>query len=280
MIHIVTDSTADIPPELVSELNITVVPCFIMFGAQGFVDGVTITREQFYARLAAERNAPLPTTAAPGSGTFEETFRGVAQPGDEVLSIHVAAALSTMCNAARLGGQGIPGVRVTVYDSRSTSMGLGWQAIAAARAARAGASLAHIINVLDGMQERVYVFAALDTLEFLRRSGRVGWAKAFIGQVLNIKPMIRLYQGTVDLVDRVRTRARSWARLGEMAAGLGKLESLAVMHTTAAPAAAALAESFRQLVPGTYIPIVEVTPTIGVHVGPNGVGLAAVARGK
>lgn len=274
MIHIVTDSTADIPPQYVTELGITVVPCYIMFGEESYLDDVTLSREQFYARLAYTPR--LPTTAAPGIGMFEETYRRLAQPGDAIISIHVAETLSTMCNSSRLAARAMSDVAVVTCDSASISMGLGSMVIAAARAAQAGKSVAEILAMLDEMKKRVHVYAMLDTLRYLRRSGRVRWAAAIIGEALNIKPILHVYQGVVESFDRVRSRALALARMTQALTQLGQLEALAVLHTAALAEAQALAETVAALTPGQPIPVVEATPTIGVHVGPNGLGFAAV----
>lgn len=271
MVRIVTDSTADIPPELAADIS--VMPCFIQFGTTSYLDGVDITRKEFYARLVACDG--LPKTAAPSAGMFEEAYRRVACNGDEVISLHLAAALSGVCNAARVGAQAFDPERVTIFDSESVTMGLGWLCLAAARAARAGMNRTQILTRLEKIKTCVHVFAALDTLEFLRRSGRVGWASAMMGQFLHIKPVIGVYRGIVRSIDRVRTRARSIQRLVGLVTELGRLESLAVLHTTAQEAALQLAREVAHLAPHP-IPIVEVTPVIGTHVGPNGLGLAAV----
>jgi len=208
---------------------------------------------------------------------FEETYRRVAAEGDEVISIHVASTLSGIVNAARLGAEAVPESRIKVYDSESVSMGLGWMCMAAARAAGQGQSAAQIIALLDEMKARAHVFAALDTLEFLRRSGRVSWARTMVSQLLNIKPLVSVYRGVVQLVDRVRTRTRSIQRIVELTTALGKLEALAVLHTQAQEAALQLARDVAHLAPAP-IPVVEVTPVIGTHVGPNALGLAAVVE--
>lgn len=274
MIHIVTDSTADIPSQYVTELGITVVPCYIMFGEESYLDDVTLSREQFYARLA--HTPRLPTTAAPGIGLFEEAYRKLAQPGDTLISIHVAEALSAMCNSSRVAARAMPDTPVVTYDSTSISMGLGSMVIAAARAARAGRSVAEIVAMLDDMKKRVHVYAMLDTLKYLRRSGRVRWAAAIIGEALNIKPILHVHQSIVESFDRVRSRALALTRMTQAVVQLGQLESLAVLHTAALAEAQALAKTVADLTPGQPIPVVEVTPTIGVHVGPNGLGFAAV----
>src|SRR5512137_702203 len=183
MIKIVTDSTADIPPELGSD--ITVVPCYVEFGGTSYLDGIDLTREQFYARLAT--SDVMPKTAAPGAGMFAETFRQVMAGDDEVIALHVAATLSSMRSSMQIGAQTVAPEQITVYDSEMVSMGMGWMCIAAARAARQGLSRAHIVELLDSMKTRAQIFAALDTTEFLRRSGRVSWASAMLGGLLNIK---------------------------------------------------------------------------------------------
>lgn len=273
MVRIVTDSTSDIPPELARD--IAIVPCYVQFGDDSYLDGVDLTREQFYLRLA--QDAELPRTSAPSVGSFTEAYRRVAADGEPVLSLHVAAALSGVHNSARLGAEGTPDADIAVYDSETVSMGLGWLCLAAARAAREGKTIAQIVAMLDDMKERAHVFAALDTLEFLRRSGRVGWASAMVGQLLNIKPIVHAYHGSVALIERVRTRLHAIQRLKELAISLGPLECLAVLHTTAQEAALQLARELAYLAPPP-MPVVEVTPVIGTHVGPNGLGLAAIVK--
>jgi DegV family protein with EDD domain len=201
----------------------------------------------------------------------------VAADGDEVISLHVASTLSGMFNSARLGAEAAPEAHVTVYDSETVTMSLGWMCMAAARAACQRQSVAQIIALLNDMKTRAHVFAALDTLDFLRRSGRVSWASAMMGQLLNVKPIVGVYRGVVSLLERVRTRARSVQRLEELVTGLGKLDYLAVLHTTAQEAAQQLARDLAHLAPPP-IPVIEVTPVIGTHVGPNGLGLAAIAQ--
>ena len=278
MIRIVTDSTSDIPESLVRELDIVVVPTYVIFGAQAYVDGVTISRQEFYERLASAD--PLPSTAAPGAGEFEAAYRRLQQAGAQaVVSIHVAAKLSGEQNAARAGASAVPELPVTVFDSEQVTMGLGWQVIEAARAARADKSVAEIIELLARVRRRVRVFAALDTLEYVRRSGRVGWARAMIGQLLRIKPIVEVRDGAVLSIDRARTRSHSLERLKELVAAVGPLRGLSVLHSHAADAARKLADDFHALHPGLSEPIhvIEATTVIGTHVGPNGLGVAVVA---
>ncbi|HLF25706.1 MAG TPA: DegV family protein [Anaerolineae bacterium] len=277
MIRIVTDSTSDIPDELVRELDITVVPAYIIFGTTSYIDGVTLKREAFYRRLASAN--PMPTTSSPSAGDFEAAYRQLLNSGAEaVISIHVAAALSGVQNAARSGAGAVPELKVCIFDSEQVTMGLGWQVIEAARAARAGKTVAEILDVLERIRSGVRVFAALDTLEFVRRSGRVSWARAAIGQLLRIKPLVEVRRGAVLSIDRARTRGRSLERLKELLAEQGPLRALTVLHTRAYETAAKLADEFHALYPALSDPIhvVEATTAIGAHTGPNALGVACV----
>jgi len=273
MINIVTDSTSDIPPDIARELQITVIPAHVIFGEESFDDGVTITREEFYRRLKTTK--ALPTTSTPSAGEFAEMYQRV---GSEIVSIHVSAHWSSLLNVARLGASLVPEVQVTFFDSGKLAMGLGWQVILAARAAQQGKSVAEIMQVLQDTKHRVRLFAALDTLEFLRRSGRVNALVARFGQLLSIKPIIEVGDGEVSMVDRVRTRHAAIERIKAMTYALGPLQSLAVLHTSNYDTARALADEFAMTVPHLREPIIvcEATTAVGTHVGPNGLGIAAI----
>lgn len=278
MIRVVTDSTADIPDDFVRELDIVVVPVHVIFGTQSYDDGVNLSRDEFYTRLRSAN--PLPTTSAPSAGDFEAVYRRLhAQGARSVVSVHVAAALSGVQNAARSGAGAVPELNVTIVDSEQVTMGLGWQVVEAARAARAGSAVDDIVAAVAQARRRVHLFAALDTLEYVRRSGRVGWAAAALGQLLKIKPIVSVVRGEVLSVDRARTRRHSIERLKQLVAERSPLRSLTVLHTQARQAAHQLADEFRALYPALSDPIhvVEVTTAIGTHVGPNGLGVACVA---
>jgi DegV family protein with EDD domain len=273
MIKIVTDSTSDIPPDIARELNITVIPVHVIFGEESFDDGVTITREEFYRRLKTTK--ALPTTSTPSIGEFAEVYQRV---GGEIVSIHVAAKWSSLLNVARLGAELAPEAQITFFDSGKLAMGLGWQVILAARAAQQGRSAAEIVQMLQAAKQRVRLFAALDTLEFLRRSGRVNAFLARFGQLLSIKPIIDVGDGEVSMVDRVRTRHAAVDRVREMTYNLGPLQSLAVLHTANYDTARALADEFAMSITHLHEPIIvcEATTAVGTHVGPHALGIAAI----
>jgi DegV family protein with EDD domain len=274
LVKIVTDSTADIPEELAAELEITIVPCNVHFGLETYRDGLDLSKKEFYARL--QTSPTLPTTSAPAAGLFEATYRKLASETDQILSIHLASALSAIYNSAYLGAETIPGFELALIDSGQASMGLGWLVIAAARAAQEDQSLAQIVALVENMMPRVRLFAALDTLEYLQKGGRVGKAVAVLGTLFSIKPMLEIRDSAVLPLERVRTRRRSIRRLIELVAELCPLEELAVLHSNAPQEAQRLAEDISLLHPLERIVIAEVGVIIGTHVGPNALGVACL----
>jgi DegV family protein with EDD domain len=272
-VAIVTDSTSDIPPRLAREVRVSVVPAIIVIDGEDFEDGDGISREDFYRQLP-EMLAP-PTTAAPASGSFTETYNRLFEGGvDRILSIHVAAQLSAIYNAAHIAAQSFAG-RVQVIESGQVSMGLGFQALAAAEMAAAGVPLDQIRNEISSVRRRVRVVAMLDTLEYLRRSGRVSWVQANLGSLLRVKPFLEVREGEVLRLGQVRTRRKGFSHLLENLQSLGPLESLAVLHTNAPEEAASLFEAYGHELPKAP-EFINVTSVIGTHVGPNGLGFAAI----
>lgn len=267
------DSTADLA-ELAEEWGITVVPCLVHFGQETFREGVDLSRAEFYRRL--EMGTELPTTSAPGPGVFADVYRQLAAETDQIVSIHLSSKLSAVYNSARLGAKEIEGTEVAVVDSGTLSMGLGWLAVLAARSARAGCSLQEIVSMVEATRPRARVFALLDTLEYLRRSGRVSRVMAALGAMLNVKPMLNVKGGDVLPAGRVRSRRKAVARLISLVEELGPLVELAVLHTRARQDAEALADRLATLFPRERMVIAEIGTVIGTHVGPNGLGVACV----
>ncbi|MBN1977166.1 MAG: DegV family protein [Anaerolineae bacterium] len=274
-IKIVTDSTADIPPHIAEDLGITVLPVYVNIGGNSYLDGVELTREEFYKNLPTYGSHPK--TSAPSLGSVVEAYERLAGEGaTQILSIHVALTLSGVQNVAHAAAQLVKSAAVTVFDSQQLTLGLGFQALAAAKAAALGRSMGEILEMLQGMVHRVYSFAALDTLEYLRRGGRLGRVQASVGNLLRIKPLLLLYEGGLTL-EKTRTTRGVFARLYQSLRGLAPLENLAVVHAGAREKADELWSQVRHLVPGIDTPITaQVTPAIGVHVGPGAVGLVCV----
>jgi len=275
----VTDSTCDLPPASVARYGITVVPLYVNIGDQSYLDGVELSRREFYRRLP-EYDRP-PTTAVPGPEVFRRAYETLADQGAaQVLSIHISVSLSAVVDIARLGASETHVAAVTVLDSRQLSMGMGFLVLTAARAVAEGHSMDDITALLEDQISRTHVFAALDTLEFLRRSGRMNSVMAGLGTVLQIKPLLRMYDGS-PTAERVRTRKRATERLITLLSDLVPLEQVALVHAHAPDRAADLRERVQHLLPEGEVLSVDITPIIGAHIGPNAVGFACVtARGQ
>jgi DegV family protein with EDD domain len=276
-IRIVTDSTCDLPPAMITEYGITAVPLYVNIGDQSYLDGRDLSRQEFYRNLPAYESSP--TTAAPSLGMFRQAYQRLADEGaTEVLSIHISISLSAVVDVARVAAREEDSVAVTVFDSRQLSMGTGFLVLAAAKAAAEGHSMGEITALLDEQVSRTHVFAALDTLEFLRRSGRMNSVMAGLGSVLQIKPLLTMYDGTPG-AERVRTRRRATERLITLLADLLPLEQVALVHTHAPERAEDLRQQVQHLLPEGEVPSVDITPVIGAHIGPNAVGFACVTAG-
>lgn len=276
-IGIVTDSTSDLPAYLVEQHEIQVVPAILILEGREYADGIGISREEFYDRLPSFQTPP--TTAAPSIGDFTTPYETLlSQDCDHILSIHAASQLTTIINAARQAAQEFPG-KVTCVDSGSLSLGLGFQVLAAAEAADAG--LRSAMKAIESTRKRAQVFAALDTMEYLKRSGRVPGAVAALGGLLSIKPMIELLDGEVKAIGAVRTARQADERILNSLLESGDLERLAILHTNAEPRAKELLNQLmdraRKSIPRDIL-FVNVTTVIGTHVGPNGLGFAAVRK--
>jgi len=273
-VRILTGSMSDIPSDVAARLQITVVPAYVQIGTQSYRDdGTELKRKDFYTQLP---NMPtLPTTAVPPAQEFTQAYRSLIGEADAVIAIVISKNLSGMYNVARLGAQEAPELRIAVVDSEQVSMGLGWTVIAAAEAAAEGQSMQQILALVEDAKSRTRVYAALDTLEFLRRSGRVSWARAKAAQILRIKPIIEVAMGQVNNVGQSRTRRLAIEQLIENTRALGPLERLAIIHTYA-PELENVRQRLADLHPAKHILTVVATTIIGAHVGPRVLGVAAV----
>jgi DegV family protein with EDD domain len=255
-IAIVTDSTSDITPDLAREHDIHVVPAVLVVNGQSLEDGIGISREELYRQLPSMKVSP--TTAAPSSGTFQRVYQALIKKGaDQIISIHVSSVLSGMYNSALVAAKAI-GNRVCVIDSLHVTLGLGYQVLAAAEAARAGLSLAEIQKVVTEIRQRIHLIAMLDTLEYAHRSGRISWTRSNISALLQIKPFLGIEDGKVIRMGETRTRRKGIDRLYKMLAELGPLEHLAVLHSNAEADATRVVEHFKTIVKNNPL-VVNVT---------------------
>lgn len=273
-VSIVTDSTADIPEHLLEEYAITQIPNILVIGNQAYEDGKDISRAEFYARLP--EMDPLPTTATPPVAKFQQAYEKLLSSGSShVLSIHASGTLSGIFNSARLAAQEFPG-RVEVFDSQFITLGLGFQCLDAAEAALDGMTIETIMKIAEVARKKARVIAMLDTLEYVRRSGRVSWAKARIGNLLRLKPFIEVRDGAVHSLGETRTRRKGIERLIEIIHRQGAMKRLAILHTNAESEARQILEDLNPRL-STKPEVVFVTTIIGAHVGPKGLGFAGLA---
>lgn len=274
-VRIVTDSTSDIPAPLAAELGISVVPLSVIFGDEVYKEGIDITHDLFYDKLV--RSRVLPTTSAPSVGDFLEVYEKLLKETDEIVSIHISSKLSATYNnacqaAAQLADQG---ARIEVIDSLSVSFGLTFMAVAAARAARNGAGIDEIRRIVEQMIPRVRLFVVLDTLEYVRRGGRIGRARAFLGAMLKVKPILSIRDGEVHPEERVRTKALAMERILQIATSY-RIKEAGIGYSTNAQEAEDLKRRLETAVPGVEVQMVRLGPVLGVHAGPGVLGVGVL----
>lgn len=274
-IKIVTDSASDLPAAIAEEMGVTIIPAYVNINGESFLDGVNISRQEFYTRLPDYPQSP--TTAAPGLSAFADAYEKAAEEGAEaVLSIHVAETLSTTINAARQAKGLVSRIPVWVVDSGQASLGLGMQVLKAAKSVIQGQQVEEIIESLADFRKRTYVYAVVDTLEYLRRSGRVARYRAILGSMVKIKPIISIHDSLVKMEMAVTTR-KAFKRVNELVSNLAPLESVSFVHTLAQSKVDDLQKILHAFIPRSDNIIThEVTPAIGAHIGPGAAGVICV----
>ena len=275
-VRIVTDSACDLPEAICAELGVEVVPLTIRFGDREYVDRKELSIDAFWRELAA--SPVLPETAAPSVGAFEETFRRLSDDGaSAIVCINLSARLSATMQSAQVAAKALDGTTpIEIIDSLSASMGIGNLVLHAARRARAGASLDEIVGEVNDRRQREHVFATLDTLEYLRKGGRIGGAQALLGSMLSIKPIISVLDGVVEPAGRVRTRSKALRFLVDQIPA-GKVELISVLHANAPDLDEFLA-MLEPAVPDAEVTVGSIGPVIGVHTGPRVMGIAWIDR--
>lgn len=275
-IRIVTDSTCDLPNTVVKENGITVIPLYINQGDKSYLDGVNLTREEFYRLLPTFH--PAPSTATPSMEIFTQTWIKLADAGAQaILSIHISEKLSATVNAARVAAEQFTRIPVTVLDSRQLSLGMGFIVERAAQLVKLGYRMEEILASLADLMERTYVFASLKTLEYLRRSGRMNFAVARFGELLQIKPLLHMHQGN-PVAHRIRTQRKATEKMMEWLNEYAPLERLAIVHAGVQHEAEEMLQRIQHLLPGMEIPIVQITPVLGAHLGVGALGFACISK--
>lgn len=276
---VVTDSTAYIPEEALGDLNIPVIPVWIIWGDERFRDGVDMDPPTFYRRL--EESEVFPTTSQPSAGEFEDFFRGVAAEADVIVGVFLTSKLSGTVASAQLAKAQLPELDIRIVDTLSVSMGLGFAVLVAARAAAAGKSPDEVVAAAERVRDRAQLLFTVDTLEYLHRGGRIGGAKWLLGTALNIKPLLYFVDGTIEPLAQVRTKRKVIARmLDEAEKWLGgkRMAEASIVHANSPDEADAIAEQAKRRFGLSTVYLTTLSPAIGVHGGPGTVGIGFYAE--
>lgn len=279
MIKVVTDSTAYLPEEVVQEYDIRVVPLYVHFGEEAFREGVDLSVEEFYSRLKA---APqLPTTSQPSAGEFLEVFQELTGDGHEVIVLTISSKISGTWNSARAAKEMLPDAPISVIDSLSTAVGLELMVDAAIQGAAAGATRQEIVDQVEQIREKIRLFFVVDTLEYLAKGGRIGNARAFLGTVLKVKPILVLHDGAIEPLEQVRTKRKAVARIlelvGECIGDGGSHARVALTHALAPEETKALGQEIHSRLACAEPSMSDLGPVIGTHTGPGAIAVAAYA---
>ena len=275
-VRIITDSTADLPPQVAAEFGIRVMPLYVHFGNEVYRDGIDLTAEDFYPKLVANKSLPTTSTVAPVE--FAKICDELSKDTDEILAITLSSKLSATYDVALQGRElrKDKKCRVEVLDSKLFSMALGLVVIGTAKRAKEGVGLDNVVDFAKGLYSRIHVRMAFDTLEYVRKGGRIGAAEAFMGRMLDVKPILTLKDGMATPVVRRRTRAKAIEYLRKFAAGFDNIAELAVAYTTRPEDALALVNDLDDVFPKerTYLSVIG--PVLGTHLGPGALGIAVV----
>jgi len=272
-VKIVTDSTADLTPELVEQLGITVVPAYIQFGNKCYRDGIDIGHDELYRRIAD--GSLKATTSQPTPSDFAGIYNKLSKETDEIISIQVTSKLSGTYNSALQGKEMIEGKHsIEVIDSLSTSMGLGLMTMAAARLAQAGRNVAEITEEIKAMVSKTHIYAVFDTLKYVLHGGRLGRAKMLLGSILNVKPMLTLRKGTIWPLGIARTRSKGIDKLLDMLRKNPNAYEVGIVHSTTPEEAQTLKERASSIIDRSRINISRLGPALGIHGGPGALVLA------
>ncbi len=269
---VVTDSTADLPEEWRNRYGIEVVPLKVLFGKESFRDGVDMTNEEFFRRLAVSTS--LPTTSAPSPGEFAEVYKRLSRDYEGCISIHIGAQLSATAEAARVGAQSVDGFPVKVIDSETVTMPIAFLC----RVAAESATLDEATAAVEERIPKCRVLALLDTLRYLEMGGRIKRAQAVIGTMLDVKPLLLVEDREIKPLDRVRTRSRAIARMFDFFRTQLPVEHLAVMHAQAPDDAERVAADLRKEFPNLEIPLGQIGCVLGTHTGPKAMGLVYIKK--
>jgi len=273
-VAVVTDSTSSLTPAMGSQYGVHVVPIYVAFGTEVYRDGIDLDSEIFYQKL--RRSEQLPTTSQPTVADLAQAYTALSREAEAIVSIHISQQMSATLDSARGAARELPNIPIHVIDSRSVSLGLGLIAIAAGQAAAAGQDAARVVRLVEGIIPRMNILFTVDTLEYLRKGGRIGGAAALLGLALRIKPVLCVREGRIEPLEKPRTRARAVGRLLDlMVERVGPAQAVhaAVLHCAVADETQRLAEQIAARFRCAELLTVEAGPIIGAHAGPGTLGV-------
>jgi DegV family protein with EDD domain len=277
-VKIVTDSTADMPPELIKELGITVVPLYILFGKDAYKDGVDISEDDFFKRLQSD--SIHPSTTQPTPKDFTEVYQRLASEADGIISIHISGKFSGTCNSAIQGAKSVEKeIPIEVVDSQTVTMALGFIVKEAAILAKAGKNQQEVLEEVNKIIPSVHLLILFDTLKYLAKGGRIGKAKSLVGSMLNVKPLLTIQDGELVPSSQVRNRNKGIDKLFDFIKNAGDIQDLAIIHSTTPGEAQSLAERASSIVPKELVNVTSLGPVLGVHGGPGVLAVAFRSKG-
>lgn len=278
-IKFVTDSVADLPQDWVDQWDVGVVPCYINYGGKSYADdGVELVREDYYTMLAQGVESDYPSTAAMSPEVAREAIDRAAADADHVIMITTPAKLSAIYNNFKVASAHLPMEKMTLIDSGQLSLGMGWQVMAGVETAAETGDLDKTLAAIHTMREAQRIYATIGSLEFLRRSGRLSWARASIGTLLNIKPVVELRDGEAPVMARTRTFTRGLDKLAEIVRERAPFDRVAILHINNPEGADSLQAMIADVLPDNVITGL-IGPTVGTHIGPGTVGVGMVKKG-
>lgn len=275
-IRIITDSVSDIPANLLEKYNIGVIPCYVNYDGGSYADdGVELDRNAFFDALPDLDT--FPTTAAPPPALAEEMLKDFIEGYDHVISINVPAKLSATYNNVKIGAQSLPADQVTVIDSQTLTMAAGFQVLIACEVAEKTGDVNAVMDAVDRVRRNQKLYAAFTTMEYLRRSGRVNTLVAAVGSLLQIKPIVDVYDGEVHPAARVRTFKKAVARMEEFVREQAPLDRIGILHIQNLEGAEELRDRLSDILPDNVL-IAEVGPTLGTHIGPGALAVTTLRK--
>ena len=276
MIHIVTDSTADLDRPQAEALGVTVVPLTVRFGEEQFLDGVDLDSDAFYAKLAS--TSVHPTTSQPTPEQFERAYTPLLEnPDDQIVSLHISGKLSGTLQSAHIARQQLDSDRIHLVDTETVSAGLQFMVAAAVEDVAGGVDAAAVAQRALDRRTKVTIFVLLDTLTYLQRGGRIGRAQALIGSLLGVKPLLTTRDGEVGPQARVRSRRQGIEMITELLQERLPLRRLAAFHCGAPELLPVLVKRLKAAMPDVELVTGQVGPVVGAYTGPGGIGIAALA---